>query len=40
MRKSRHSETEIVKAVNQLDSGLSADVLNIPNRNVLHKTVM
>ena len=27
MRKSRHSETEVVKAVNQLDSGLSADVI-------------
>ena len=27
MKKSRHSEHEIVKAVNQLDSGLSADVI-------------
>ena len=27
MKKSRHSENEIVKAVNQLDSGLSADVI-------------
>lgn len=27
MKKSKHSETEIVKAVNQLDSGLSTDVI-------------
>ena len=27
MKKSRHSEHEIVKAVNQLDCGLSADVI-------------
>ena len=27
MKKSRHSENEIVKAVNQLDSGLSAYVI-------------
>lgn len=27
MKKSRHSEHEIVKAVNQLDSGLPADVI-------------
>ncbi|BEG99599.1 transposase [Bacteroides sedimenti] len=27
MKKSKHNENEIVKAVNQLDSGLSADVI-------------
>lgn len=27
MRKSRHSETEIIKAVNQLNNGLSTDVI-------------
>ena len=27
MKKSKHSESEIVKAVNQLDSGISADVI-------------
>lgn len=27
MKKSKHSETEIIKAANQLDSGLSADVI-------------
>lgn len=27
MKKSRHSESEIVKAVNQLESGISADVI-------------
>lgn len=28
MKKSRHSENEIVKTVNQFDSGISADIIS------------